>query len=372
MGSQTLVALAHRHGVAEVRRNRHDAMLTSDVRHKAGTVLQGHRPVVIGLRDEVTLSGGLLPPGAVDAVVFDRAGRTHDATCGGGAWLVLLDQPIDGERPVVRFVDAAKAVVPVPVPPGVRLEAVTDAVDPCPACGALAWQKVTAAPQDLYGSDGPGRPTAALCGRCGFEEDLGVLYAATESPSPSWPADENVDDSRAEIAEREAEAHRARNDDARKAPFPLHGLATGFPMVTGLGHSDGEINSVTLAYDTRSGPITVQSDSDPWLESPPWLVRAALGNMAFEGDWPQLSDTAVLLWINARSRERVAEASRAPVREVTLTLDDEPVTFATAAIGNCFAAATRLPGTTILVSGHGRSDGLALRVISPDDLEPSG
>ncbi len=297
-----------------MRRSHHGAFLASDLRHEAGTYTEGHRPAVEGLRDEMTLSGGLLPPGAVRAVVFDRAGRRNEATCGNGAWLVLLDQPVIGEAPVLRFLDPADGLVPVPIPAGVRLEAVSDAVDPCPVCGALEWQKVTAAPEGRYGSDGSGRPTAALCGRCGFEESLGVLSAA-ECP-PSWPAEEDVDDSEAEIAEREAEARRASVADARAMPFRFYGLTGRGPVSAGTGRRNGVGTSITLTDETGSGPVRVITDTDEWLEAPSWLAGGALESVTSEGDWPALSDTAVLLWLNARNRDRAAQAHRASVRRI--------------------------------------------------------
>lgn len=323
-----------------------------------------------GLPDELTLSGGLLPPGAVRAVVFDRAGRGDEATCGDGAWLALLDQPTGGEPPVVRFLDAADELVPVPLPAGVRFEAVTDAVDPCPVCDALEWQKVTAAPEGLYGMDGSGRPTAALCARCGFEEHLGVLYAA--AVPPSWPPEEDIDDSEAEIAEREAEARQARIDDARSAPFRFYGLVAGTPVPAGLGRRNGVATSITLAYETGNGPVRVATDTDEWLESPSSLARGALEGPMLGDQWPELADTALLLWLNARTRERVAQAHRAPLHEIDIPIDGEPITFVAAALHDEFAAATRLADATILVSGPGSGDGIALRTVSADDLEDLG
>ncbi len=187
---------------------------------------------------------------------------------------------------------------------------------------------MTAAPEGRYGSDGAGRPTAALCGRCGFEENLGVLYAA--AVPPPWTADEDVDDTEAEIAEREAEARQARITDARSTPFRFYGFVHGTPVEPGLGRSNGAITSITVSYETRSGPLWVQTDTDEWPESPAWLARGALDSLTLEEHWPQLSDTAILLWLNARTRERVAAAHRASVEEVDITVDGESITFATA------------------------------------------
>ncbi len=350
MPARTLVTLPHAHGVAAIVARGSGAALTPDVATGERTELRGYRPALQGLEDELTLTGGLLPPGAVSAVAFDHVGREHPATCGEGAWLALLDQPISGESPLVRFHGAAGRLVSVPPPAGVGLAAVDDAINPCPVCQALEWQKVTPAPPDRYGTDGGGRPAATRCGRCGHEELLGVLYAA--AGPPSWPAAEDIADTGAEIAQREAEvrhaARQARLTDARDAPFRFYGLMTGSPEVAGLSYSDGVLASITLGYETDDGSVSVQTDTDRWLDSPSSLARRALEDLQPVEHWPDLSETAVLLWINARSRERIAESHRASVNEVSATIDGEPIIFTQASLGGAFAAAALLPQATIV------------------------
>lgn len=367
MDPRALVTLPHGHGVAGVVRSSRRAALTHDATSsRGGTELAGYRPAVQGLEGEVTLTGGLLPPRAVRAVVLDRAGAAHEATCASGAWLALLDQPATGEAPIVRFLDLADDVVAVPLEAGVRVEAVSDAIDPCPACGALEWRKVMAAPPHRHGTDGAGRPTAARCGRCGHEEQLGVLYAAA-APA-SWPADEDVDDTGAEIAQRQAETRRAWIAGARSTPFRFYGLVDGSPVVAGLGHSNGAATSITLRYETAAGSVSIRTDAAAWLESPTWLARGALEGAALDDPWPDLSETAVLLWLNARAREREAEVHRAEVSGIVIAVDDEPITFMTASLHDTFAAAAGLRDATILVSGHGATDGLALRTVAAEEL----
>ena len=156
MFDRRLVTLSHAGGVAAVGRDRRGRAWLGDP--QPGTLLEGFRPAVQGLAGEVTLAGGILPPGAVSAVVLDRVGRPHGATCANGAWLAVLLDPVRGEEPLVRFLDPAGELVAVPLPAGVRLERVSDATEACPVCGASEWGRVVAAPRGRYGEDGAGRP----------------------------------------------------------------------------------------------------------------------------------------------------------------------------------------------------------------------
>ena len=110
-----------------------------------------------------TVVGGLLPRGAIRAVVVGRRGEEHEAATGDGAWIAALDQPMGGEPPPVRFHDAAGAIVRAPAPPG---DAVDDASTACPACAAIAWEATA---------------RQAVCTVCGHAEQLGVGYAGGEA-----------------------------------------------------------------------------------------------------------------------------------------------------------------------------------------------
>jgi hypothetical protein len=204
-----LVTLAYEGGVAAVGRDWRGRAWLGDP--EPGTMLEGFTPGAQGLAGDVTLAGGLLPPRAVAAVVLDRAGSPHEATCANGAWLALLPDPVRGEEPLVRFLDPAGDLVAVPLPAGVRLERVSDAAEACPVCGVNDWARVVAAPRGRYGEDGGGRPTAAVCGRCGHEEALGVLFAPLSADAPDGAA-------RAAI---EARVARKMTAAARSAPFAL-------------------------------------------------------------------------------------------------------------------------------------------------------
>lgn len=308
-----------------------------------------YRPVVEGTAPAVTRASGRLPDGAVRAIVLDRGGREHDATVGDGVWHARLDQPIGGELPVVRYLDADGEVVPVPLPDGVELAPVEDATEACPVCRAAEWGRVVAAPCGRYGSDGSGRPTAAVCRRCGFEESLGVWSAPTSEPDAQ------------PVVHRERPWVRDLAAVVRSAPFVVYALAGHEATLAGHGIRD-DVDTVTLAFTTSVGPVTVWTTTEDQLEPAPWVARDVLEALLHERDEPvpDGSETAMSLWMNGRSRVHAADAAVAASAELDLTVAGEPTTFATVALGDYFAAAAALPGATVVVSGHGRPAGLVL------------
>jgi hypothetical protein len=325
---------------------------------RPGTRLTDYEPGVQGLAGEVTLAGGLLPPEAVAAVVRDRVGKLHEATCANGAWVALLPEPVRGERPLVRFRDEAGELVTVPLPPGVRLEPVSDAREPCPVCEARNWARVVAAPCGRYGEDGAGRLTAAVCRRCGHEEALGVLYAplAAEVSDPAAVGTGRVT--------------RDMNAAARSVRFPVYGLVEHEPEVVGYGSHGQEVDRVTLAFGTAADRITIETSAeDPW-ESPDGLARRALEGLLGERDteWPERSQTAVLLWLNGRHRTHAGDAAAEPATERAVSIDGEPASFTTVSHDNRFAAVGDVNDLRITIAGHGDPPDLALTALDPSTL----
>lgn len=354
-----LVTLVHRDGAAAVVRDWRRRIWLGDPR--PGTMLEGFEPGVQGLASDVTLAGGLLPPRAVAAVVHDRAGRPHDATCANGAWLALLPEPVRGEPPVVRFLDERGELVAVPVPAGVTLETVSDATEPCPVCRATDWARVVAAPRGRYGEDSAGRPTAAVCRRCGYVEALGVLFAPLSS-------DPSTDRGGARTTARIA---REMTAVARSARFQLYGLVGLQPTVSGYASHDADLDSVSLAFDTPAGPVTVDTSIEHgWGESKTARARQALEGLLDEpdGSWPERSETATLLWLNARHRKRAADAAAAPVQELDISINDAATAFITVAYGERFAAAGNADDVAITISGQGDPTCLAIDTLDPSTL----
>src|SRR5205823_1042714 len=98
-----------------------------------------------------TAEGGVLPAGATGAEVLDRAGGRRNAVVGGGAWVIVLDESATGALHPVRFFDRHGATVMRPLPAPWPRTPIDDVGEPCPACGATAWDEVR--PQDdSYGA----------------------------------------------------------------------------------------------------------------------------------------------------------------------------------------------------------------------------
>jgi hypothetical protein len=358
MADRRLVTLVHDSGVVAVVRDARGRVWLGDPR--PGTMLKDFEPSVQGLAGDVTLSGGLLPPEAVTAVVCDRAGRPHEATCANGAWVAVLPEPVRGERPLVRFLDESGQLVAVPLSPGVTLEPVSDAIVPCPVCRASDWARVVAAPRGRYGEDGAGHPTAAVCRRCGHEEALGVLFAshAADAPNPAG------------TAETQAWIARDMSAAARSVRFPLYGLVGHEPSVVGHGSHGQEVDQVTLAFETPAGSVTVEtSAADPW-ESPDGLARQALEALLHERDsaWPEGSETAISLWLNARHRSHAADAAAAAAAERAVSVNGAPASFVTVGHGNRFAAVGNADHLTIIIAGHGDPRDLELTALEASTL----
>jgi hypothetical protein len=360
MRGETLVSAAHGRTVVAVVRDERGELWLGDHRY-GGTLIADHRPAAQGLEADVTLAGGRMPEGAVRAIVRDRTGREHDALVGEQAWLAVLPQPLRGESPIVRFLDATGELVAVPLPAGVELAPVEDAREPCPACGAADWGRVVVAPPGRYGSDGGGRPTAAMCRRCGHEESLGVLHG---SPIAGSEVDAEV------IAQARGSFAREFADIARSVPFTLYGLAGYRATATGHGGQNGRVDTVTLAFTTATGEVRVETSTEEPFEPTAWAVRHALEGLLHEDDarWPDASETAVSLWLNTRSRAHAAAAAAAPVSELPLRVAGRLEPFATVAQGDRFAAVARLPGATITVTGAGDPALLELQTVAADDV----
>src|SRR4051812_17711374 len=154
--AKILVSVRHADGQAAIVRTWRGLCLAGYA-EQPSALIDDDEPAVEGLDGDRTAQGGRLPPGATGAEVVDDAGGRHTATAANGAWVVVLDQPATGEANPVRFVDAAGATVPAPLPAGPRT-AIADAPEPCPACGASGWDQIV--PDDRSGGMGrigPGR-----------------------------------------------------------------------------------------------------------------------------------------------------------------------------------------------------------------------
>jgi hypothetical protein len=111
-------------------------------------------------------------------VVDDRAARVT-ATLGGGAYVAIIDRLNNWYEPIVCCRDSAGAAVRRPVPEDYPRTLVTDAEEPCPACGAIDYEECV--PTESWrggrpGPDGETIPTPiVVCRHCGQQEPEGVI-----------------------------------------------------------------------------------------------------------------------------------------------------------------------------------------------------
>jgi hypothetical protein len=306
------------------------------------------------LAQKAALAGGLLPKGAVQAVVIDRSGREHEAVTGDHAWLVMLSDSTPGKPPIMRFLDAGGSIVPAPLPAGVELEPVPDADEPCPSCGVADWALV-ASP----GENDHGRRTA-MCRHCRHQEELPALLRPAARPYAS--------DTQPEV---HISQHRILN--LASLHFGPYGLAGHTPTLIGAGGPGEEPDRVTLAFITENGRATVETDTRMSGVSPDQIARQTLEDLLRQrdkvpDDWEQRSNTAYSLWLNGRARARAADVAAVSLGELELPIDGVPTVFATATRGERFTAVARFRDITIKIAGHGIPRGAALETVAPNAL----
>ena len=149
-----------------------------------GQPVLDERSSLIIIEDARALVFGALPDNAVSAEAVSPDGERVACTIGEGVWLVVLpDNHRGAELYPVVFRDGDGAPVNPELPADWEREAIGERDSQCPACGAKAWDLVTAAWEGTghlrntrwgYGAYGPGR--AFVCRVCGHEERIGDVF----------------------------------------------------------------------------------------------------------------------------------------------------------------------------------------------------
>jgi len=274
-----LVSVKTNDGLAGVPGDEDGAMwLSWRIDSLGGSRLDDYRPDHLGLPDDRTLVGGQLPPGAVRAEAVDDAGQRITAVAGKGAWIAVLDQPIQGPRAPAWCWDASGAPVAPELPADWPRTRVADATEPCPACRRTVWDEVT--PTDdsrgmrsIPGTNPPRRPPTddhyagmeptpfVVCSACGHEESIGAMIQF----SPTSDEDD------AEKKRRVQTVRQRIRDDQRQSlatvQFPIF-ADQGWPAtMSGSGTSGDVVDSITVQHGTRAdqpGPTlrikTAQTD----------------------------------------------------------------------------------------------------------------
>jgi hypothetical protein len=119
-----------------------------------------------------------------------------------------------------------------------------------------------------------------------------------------------------------------------EARFPVYAVR-GRPAKVGSWGRDRD--GVDLVEVVHAGPprLTVTTERHV-LHGAAWLARRALAGLGEEpGEWPDLSQPALAIWLNAQERERRRLAATADVLPRQMSIDGAPARFeiATAEIG---------------------------------------
>jgi hypothetical protein len=350
--TEVLVSVEHADGVAAVVRTRRRVELAGRL-PRTGAVVDDDEPAIEGLAGDRTAVGGLLPGGAVGAEVVDDAGARHTAAAANGAWVIVLDQPLDGGRVPVRYLDAAGATVPAPLAGGERTP-VPDAAEPCPACGACDWERVVPRPRRLVGAGSWQPGPAVACRVCGHAEDMGAFYGGplSEGEAPPWPAEEGLPENEEPLPPLPAADERDRWL-LGEAGFPVYAVP-GRPAEVGVSGRHGDVlDRIELVHaDAPRVTVTTERDGDfPLGEAA--RARQALADLhPWPDSWPDRSQPAVAIWIHARERDRRRVAATAELGQAEIRIDGEPARFtlATAEVG--WAAVRRHADLLITVTAR--------------------
>ncbi|HEY2319799.1 MAG TPA: hypothetical protein VGH67_15945 [Solirubrobacteraceae bacterium] len=357
--STVLIELPGGEGV--VRRGGGGFVVTQDVHAEHGLPLRAddlYRPVKTWLPDDRSLVGGILPPGSVSAEVVDDRGERVAAGVGGGAYAAVLEQPNDGQDPVVCCRDATGAPVRRPLPADYPRTPVEDADVSCPACGAIDYEERVPTEGWRGGRPGPDGTVIpnpiVVCRRCGHEEGEGTFFAVGAVSEDD--DDEAVGEARVARAREHARAGRwySTTMTLRALTFPVY-AAEGWPAVIGgSGSHGGRLTSLTIGhYDTPDADpfagdrprfeITTSREDSPVndeLHQARWTLHSWLQNHDdARWSWPQASHAAVTLWLAARDRTARAQVLAAVRSKQLIGIDGTfaPFLTLTAATGHWVA-----------------------------------
>ncbi len=351
--SDVLVAIVVGERRVGVVRDGEHVVLTDDVDGaRGGTVLSDHRPAVTGIED-LTVQGGLLPPGATAVEVVDRLGERVSAAVANGAWVALLDGPVDGRDHPVRFTArAGETVHRAPLPAEWPRTEVADAGEPCPACGAAVWDEVV--PLDRSrgsrGSGGAMDPTpVVVCRVCGHEEVEGSIMRLA-APDNAPPPDPEALRAAAEL----------RRDHVRMAltdlPFPVFAAAGRHPEYDGSGSRGNEPTSIRISHgealsvETSVDELRLRSDREQARQA----LEHLLWDVGLRSRFPDdASDAAVSLWFAARRREGQQAAARAAGHSAVFRVDGRSEVFEVVESGERWAAFGWLGEVAVTITARG-------------------
>ena len=299
----------------------------------SGTLLRQEdrfHPAKAWVDEDHCVVGGLLPPGAVSADVVDDQGTRVAAAVGQGAYVAVLEQPNDGHEPIVCCRDPGGEPVRRPWAGDYPSARVTDAEEPCPACGAIDYDEYE--PFEQW-RGGRGRPDGTMvpnpvvsCRVCGHEEPGGTFLR-----SSSELIDGVEESIRAERIARAREDQRKRRWTStgmtlRETRFPIYAASGWTAEMGGSGSQGGRSTEITINhydkpdFDPFAGDLprlTITTKSGDHflgaLHEARWTLGGWVGATWETRPWPKASDAAITVWLRARDRQHraaVVSASR--------------------------------------------------------------
>jgi hypothetical protein len=336
--------------------------------------------------------GGRLPPGAVSAEAVDDRGLRVSALVADGVYAAMLEQPHEGRDPIVCCRDADGHFVRRPWAADYPSVRVTDAAEPCPACGETDWDEYTPFEEWRGGSgskvDGThvANPIVS-CRICGHEEpEPGFMTMRSESTESEDEATREARIARFRVEFRKRQWH-SHAEVVRTLIFPIY-IADGWPaQITGHGSQDGETTQITIHHhDTEdvepwSGArprLTVTTKRVPYrlepLEEASRELQSWVGNDSHGTPWPDVSRAAITLWQRARERERHAMVLDAVRSEQPIEIDGAPATaLMLSPPGSRWTAAVSLAGLMIVIAASEvEPTTLRLRTVSDPAAELLG
>jgi hypothetical protein len=370
--AEVLVELPGGQGVIRSDDERFEYCLATDVSSGLGQPIayqDRYAPGRVNLGNERSLVGGLLPPRAVSAEVVDDRGVRVAAAVGQGAYAAVLERCNDRQQTIVCCRDVAGKPVRRPWAAGYPSVRVTDAQEPCPACGGVDYDEYTPFEQWRGGS---GDPTGKIvpnpvvsCRVCGHEEPEGTFMTTR-----SEPAEDEDDETRAARIARVRAGHRKRQWLAAAellptAQFPFYGASGWSARLGGRATQDGQLTEVKVDhYETE--------DAGVWTGDRPRLrittqhhefhlgllsqAQTELTNWIQQGQssgWPDLSHAAVTLWLRARDRERQTVVLNSAQSEQIIDTDESPLTTVMlTGPENRWVAAGQHGDLTIIIAAH--------------------
>jgi hypothetical protein len=355
-----LIELSGGEGI--VRRDDGEIVLTHDVTLDWGQVLQpfdAYQPIRVGLSDDRMLFGGLLPPGAVSVEAVEATGVRKAAAVGGGTYAVIFE---DGEHgdPALGYRDAAGAFVHRPMPAEYPHRPVPDAEEPCPICGAVAYDEYFPTEDWRAGSGTKGTDTfvpspLVVCRVCGHQEQAGGITRFGR------PDDDDEDPAVREArmarirAERAVQRWYANKITLMAVTFPIY-AAEGWPArITGSGSRGDDLTRLVIGHAEtlpdsifmRTPRIEITTSIDCYQPGKLTVARDAFASgIEADADTDRrpiggLSDAAATLRFRAARRRRVAGSHGAPVSETKIMIDGEREPFLTVGALNARWVAVR-------------------------------